>query len=111
MITFSNGVIVAAFDEASGNLLSVKSIASGVSMPLTHVPMQYVNGTGGAYILAEDFEALPVGPPSTYTLQSGPLFDQLCQQFELQVLTVILPRHTHTHSPRACTSPLWAFTS
>ena len=84
-IAFSNGVIVVSFDQATGNMQSVKNVASGVAMELTHVPMQYVNGTGGAYILVEDFEAQPLSPPLGYTVQSGPLFDELCQTFSEQV--------------------------
>ncbi len=74
-----NAVLVAAFDATTGDLLSVKNLVTGVSMPLTHTLMAYVNGTGGAYILQEDFEAVPLPPAVSHTVTHGVLFSEVCQ--------------------------------
>ncbi len=42
---------------------------------------RYINGTGGAYILQEDYEAVPLSAPVSFVVQSGPLFTQVCQSF------------------------------
>ncbi len=84
-----NSVMQLLFDSTSGALLSVKNVGSGVAMDLRLDMMAYVNGTGGAYILAEDFEAVPLTPTSSFVATSGPLFTVVCRAYESDVSAAV----------------------
>jgi len=74
--TIENNHLIVYFDGNSGLITGVKNKISGVTVSGTEKLMNYINGTGGAYLLIESQPAFDLAPPVVY-LTSGPIFQQV----------------------------------